>query len=640
MRQSQHQIDNDDLFSRLSSQMTGDQRKIIETSQWARDYVISLTGMSLEDLQAQPQKLAQEDQTVEKEIKNLAFQEYPTFIHAEKCRTDIGENFAQMETQLDGLSQTLPDFEQLCRDFTAEAKLLTEEREKNEKVLENLDVLVDIFEIPQLMDTCVRNGYYSEAMDLTSHVSLLTMRYGNIPSIQDVREKVQRSSDMMLIQLISLLRGSIKLPAAMNVIGYLRQMNSFETENELRLLFLRCRDDYLNRRLDSIKKVGTTDTELTKDWQRLGRDSFEYIKQYIDVIREQVFEIITQYSSVFSDDPKLYGTSADAKVGSTQLLTAGATLADYVAHILENMELKLEEHLINIKDISQISSLLTQLMYCGMSLGRVGLDFRPLFAIRFQDALLKLTQTLIDEAKKTFIDTITRAKTENIPPSQWTSSKANNKDAVDAASSGQTRQQLASQLIDYPVIAVFTNAILSLFNELRLLAPIALVQPIAEYLDAAYLEIGQALKEYSTPYFFATSTEKDNHKSDQNALRTFASAYVRACVPYLRQCLLDGIYANVYLDDVSITSERLESELEAILPSISKGSLTKAADTDHEASADKEIPNSEAVIDEESTSENKETMPKDEASEDDGKEQKSKEDSNEEEGDANGVDEA
>jgi hypothetical protein len=76
----QHQVDNDDLFSRLSSQLSGDQRKVIENSQWARDYVISLTGMSLEDLQVQPQKLTQEDQIVEKEIQNLAFQEYPTFI--------------------------------------------------------------------------------------------------------------------------------------------------------------------------------------------------------------------------------------------------------------------------------------------------------------------------------------------------------------------------------------------------------------------------------------------------------------------------------------------------------------------------------------------------------------------------------
>jgi hypothetical protein len=471
-----------------------------------------------------------------------------------------------MEDQLNNLSQSLPDFEQLCKEFNTEAKALTEERQKTEKVLEDLDVLVDIFEIPQLMDTCVRNGYYSEAMDLTAHVSLLLMRYNNIPIIQNIHEKVQRSSDMMLIQLISLLRGPIKLPAAMNVIGYLRQMSSFETENELRILFLRCRSDYLNQRIEHVKKVSAVELDGKTDWQRLGRDSFEYIKQYIDVIREQVFEITTQYSSMFSD--KLYGSADNAasQTSTTELLTAGATLSDYVTYILEEMRRTIEEHLVNIKDISQLSSLLTQLMYCGMSLGRVGLDFRSLFAMRFQDAMLKLTQSLIDDAKKGFLDAITKAKTENIPPSQWMATKSSSKQPQQTETEGQSRQQIASQLIEYPVIAIFTNAILSLFNELRLLAPIALVQPINDYLEAAHLEIAQQIQVYAAPYLLTDSSTKQNIKTEQSVIRSFASGYIRSCVPYLRQCLLDGIYADVYLEGVGDASEGLESEMKDILP--------------------------------------------------------------------------
>lgn len=557
--------DNEELFSRLALQLTGNQKQLIETSQWARDYVATLTSMSLEDLHAQPHKLTQEDSAVEREIMTLAFKEYPTFIRAEKCRSDIGDSFVKMEDQLNNLSQSLPDFEQLCKEFTTEAKALTEERQKTEKVLEDLDVLVDIFEIPQLMDTCVRNGYYSEAMDLTAHVSLLLMRYNNIPIIQNIHEKVQRSSDMMLIQLISLLRGPIKLPAAMNVIGYLRQMSSFETENELRILFLRCRSDYLNQRIEHVKKVSAVELDDKTDWQRLGRDSFEYIKQYIDVIREQVFEITTQYSSMFSD--KLYKSTENAsQTGTTELLTAGATLSDYITYILEEMRRTIEEHLVNIKDISQLSSLLTQLMYCGMSLGRVGLDFRSLFAMRFQDAMLKLTQSLIDDAKKGFLDAITKAKTENIPPSQWMATKSSSKQHPQTESEGQSRQQIASQLIEYPVIAIFTNAILSLFNELRLLAPIALVQPINDYLEAAHLEIAQQIQVYAAPYLLTDSSTKQNIKTEQSVIRSFASGYIRSCVPYLRQCLLDGIYADVYLEGVSDASDGLESEMKDILP--------------------------------------------------------------------------
>ncbi|KAH8553492.1 Dor1-like family-domain-containing protein [Umbelopsis sp. PMI_123] len=558
--------DNDELFSRLAVQLTGDQKQLIETSQWARDYVATLTSMSLEDLHGQPHKLTQEDSAVEKEIMALAFKEYPTFIRAEKCRTDIGDSFVKMEDQLNNLSNSLPDFEQLAREFTLEAKVLTEERQKTEKVLEDLDVLVDIFEIPQLMDTCVRNGYYSEAMDLTAHVSLLLMRYNNIPIIQTIHEKVQRSSDMMLIQLISLLRGPIKLPAAMNVIGYLRQMSSFETENELRILFLRCRSDYLNQRIEHVKKVSAIESEGKTDWQRLGRDSFEYVKQYIDVIREQVFEIITQYSSMFSE--KLYGTQEDlTQTGTTELLTAGAALSDYVTFVLEDMRRTIEEHLVNIKDISQLSSLLTQLMYCGMSLGRVGLDFRSLFAMRFQDAMLKLTQRLIDDAKKGFLDAINKAKTENIPPSQWMATKASSKQP-EQSPERQNRQQIASQLIEYPVIAVFTNAILTLFNELRLLAPIALVQPINNYLEAAHLEIAQQIQIYAAPYLLTESSTKENIKAEQSVIRSFASGYIRSGVPYLRQCLLDGIYADVYLEGVSVSRDRLETEMKDILPTL------------------------------------------------------------------------
>ncbi|GAB5585352.1 hypothetical protein Unana1_00252 [Umbelopsis nana] len=582
----QNPEENDELFSRLGLQLTGDQKLIVETSQWARDYVANLTAMSLENLHAQPKKLAQEDHEVEKEIKTLAFQEYPTFIRAEKCRSDIGDSFVKMETQLNNLSQSLPDFEQLCKEFTVEAKFLTEERQKTEKVLDNLDVLVDIFEIPQLMDTCIRNGYYSEAMDLTAHVSLLMMRYGNSPTIQTINEKVQRSSDMMLIQLITLLRGPIKLPTAMNVIGYLRQMSSFETENELRLLFLRCRGDYLNQRLEHVKKISAIDTDGKTDWQRLGRDSFEYLKQYVDVIREQVFEIITQYSAMFSDDGKLYGGQEESAQGNTsQLLTAGATLADYVIFVLDQMRRTIDEHLVNIKDISQLSSLLTQLMYCGMSLGRVGLDFRSLFAVQFQDAMLKLTESLIDDAKKGFIDAIAKAKTETIPPSQWMSTKSSSKASeVASTSDGQSRQQIVSQLIEYPVIALFTNAILSLFNELRLLAPIALVKPINQYLEAAHMDIVQHIKSYAAPYLLTESSSKDNIKSEQTLLRSFASGYIRSCVPYLRQCLLDGIYGDVYLEDVSISSEQLELEMKEILPALNQLKSVKPSGGDEDAS--------------------------------------------------------
>ncbi|ORY92263.1 Dor1-like family-domain-containing protein [Syncephalastrum racemosum] len=518
---------DDDLLLNLLNDSSSQDYDTLKHSAWTRDYLARLTTLPLDSLLAEPDQLRAEQTQMQHDAQQLAFQDYPAFLHSHTCRKQVDTTLDDLDAHLHQFVAAVPGLQQACQTFSETAASIVDDRRKALHVLEHQNVLVDLLEIPQLMETCVWNGYYSEAMDLASHARLLVVRYP-VPIVQSIQKQVQQSADLMLVQLLAHLRRPIKLAAAMNVIGHLRRMDAFETETELRVIFLRCRHDFLMQRLDRIK---------------VTENAFEYLKRYVDIMREQMFEIATHYTSVFSQHEQ-----------QTIMI-----LSDYMVQLIGHMRTTLEHHLTTIDDTSALASLLTQLQYCGMSLGRIGLDFRHMFVTVFEDTVRPLILRWIDSATEELVANIAKA---TLTPSAWMSaSKLSQHQSYSHTTTTATtkRFQPPMLLVDYPPLAVFTNAILSTLNALRLIPAANLLRSVQSHLDACFLEIGSALKQYADQIMRDLPDEVV-------IVHAFTSTYVRCCVPYLRSCLLDGIYSEIRQHDEGLEDKDLETLLEAHLP--------------------------------------------------------------------------
>ena len=88
--------------------------------------------------------------------------------------------------QLNTLTRDIPLLEESCGTFTKKAEEISSERELNNLIFTNFSKISEFLEIPQIMDTCVRNDFHQEALELQSFVHQLARMHPDIDIIQEI----------------------------------------------------------------------------------------------------------------------------------------------------------------------------------------------------------------------------------------------------------------------------------------------------------------------------------------------------------------------------------------------------------------------------------------------------------------------
>lgn len=269
-------------------------------------------------------------------------------------------------------------------------------------LLKNLETIQDILELPSLIQACVNNGYYAEALDLAAHTSRLSKRYNQVHVIQDIQDQVDDAIKSMTVQLLQLLRESVKLPTLIKVVSYLRRVPPFSTRNsnssttalsafsnssnshdlvtrQLQHLFLFSRLQYIRTLLDSLDPLKRQSPDM-------------YLKRYVEVFREHVFVTVVGFRSVFPDtqlsalesDLAALSPPSSSETPSTNKTAAAPRskisdnlIASFIRSLVSDFYNTINDIAPFIDDESTRSSLWLQISYCSKSLGRVGADFWP-----------------------------------------------------------------------------------------------------------------------------------------------------------------------------------------------------------------------------------------------------------------------
>ena len=207
----------DSLFELLFSANPALQ-DVSSTSPLIHGYLSRLTSSSLSSILQEHATLNEEKKDLDHQLSRLAKREYHSFVSTASHGDAIASAFQGFHKKVLNIQQTIPSLDQAISQFNAFAKGQAPEREKAQNLLANYDRLVDILEMPSLVSTCVRNGYFSEAIQLSSHVKrLATLHYTNLPLVQKLAAQVEVAMNEMTVRLIGLLREPLKLPSALKV---------------------------------------------------------------------------------------------------------------------------------------------------------------------------------------------------------------------------------------------------------------------------------------------------------------------------------------------------------------------------------------------------------------------------------------
>ncbi|QWU88078.1 hypothetical protein CA3LBN_002343 [Candidozyma haemuli] len=246
----------------------------------------------------------------------------------------------------------------------------------NNSILHNMDSILDIYELPTLCGLCIMQGNYQEALEISTSVKMLTVKFPNSKTFKQLQTQVDNELKLMVRGLIKLLNTNLKQSNILKIFQILNRPNlvtSEEDENDqtisgnktLKLIYLNSRFKFIMNEVASLQPL-------------LKLKKLTYLKRYIEIYREHLYNSLSIYHAIF------LSTGLKSDTNDDKLL-----LHMYIKKLVYLMVEELRTHLPKVQegentaDEVELNSLrdgvILQVIYLCRSLSKYGLDFERIW---------------------------------------------------------------------------------------------------------------------------------------------------------------------------------------------------------------------------------------------------------------------
>eukprot|EP00600_Ochromonadales_sp_CCMP1393_P012291 CAMPEP_0175009724 /NCGR_PEP_ID=MMETSP0005-20121125/7710_1 /TAXON_ID=420556 /ORGANISM="Ochromonas sp., Strain CCMP1393" /LENGTH=916 /DNA_ID=CAMNT_0016265477 /DNA_START=11 /DNA_END=2761 /DNA_ORIENTATION=- len=206
-------------------------------------------AMGLQSLLDEPQRLATEAERLNIELEALVMDNYKVFVENLTCSVHLRLEDKKLGEISSDLEANLSDLSQKCLVFKDKVSHFVGSHKRNRKTLQHHMQLVELLEVPQLVDACARSGFHDEALELANFVNGLERRHllasevkslngklrGGSGVIQSIVDDVHHILGGLRTQLLQQLTESSTLPKEISILATLRKLDGLLIDRHLAL---------------------------------------------------------------------------------------------------------------------------------------------------------------------------------------------------------------------------------------------------------------------------------------------------------------------------------------------------------------------------------------------------------------------